>query len=272
MRHYTLGCLAELAYQRAFDAENDASWEDSLRDGLPTFGYDVSTVAIKDDSEWYTCSDDNSMCIVARGTDHFFDWFRNLAIIGLARSIALILAGRLPTMPTTNGPYAHQVHAGFWRSVQDLYPHVEPDIEEAIENKKGIYLVGHSKGAAEMRCLYALLIEKQVKVAGIVTFGEPPSLSPPLAGLMIQKSDLDVRYVNCRDIVPRSLVFSRLMRRIGHSGYMRYFDRKGVMRENPGWSWCFFDRVFAKFMKKPRGLTSDHSMRAYLGLLKSNRL
>ena len=269
MKITELSQLANYAYPKSLGVADDEAWEKKLKSKLPAkFGLQLLSVAIRNGAEWFSWRNDTDYFLVCRGTDGAFDWLRNVGAVGLWKSILQLLIGKTPTVPMHPWAWAHPATAGNCKTVQELYPSFQDEIFEAFASGLNVWIVGHSKGGSEARTLASKLAEQGVNAHGVVTFGEPRSMSPGLAQMMSQKHVIDLRFQNCRDVVPRAFVWSWLTRTVKHGGDNIYFDREGIAREQTSFVYQLIDRIGALFQRKEHGPIKDHSMNRYARLIK----
>lgn len=90
------------------------------------------------------------------------------------------------------------VHNGFFNYTMPLIPH----IDEVVAQYDYMYVTGHSLGGA-MALVYCLMTQHPDKIQGLVTFGQPKTLTSMAFAQMQERSRFPyVRVVNNMDLVP----------------------------------------------------------------------
>ncbi len=140
--------------------------------------------------------------------------------------------------PTLPGP-AGEVHRGFLAALNSVWIDVHEGIRSLCDRKQGVWLTGHSLGAA-LATLAAARLELQQRdpIGGLYTFGSPRvgdgEFRRAADSRFLPRS---FRFVNHNDIVtrlpPRAFGFQ-------HAGNVRYFDSDGKLREDQSW-WDRFE-------------------------------
>jgi triacylglycerol lipase len=147
-----------------------------------------------------------------------------------------------------------RVHTGFAVALSRVWP----DIEVLVSKEsKPVYLTGHSLGGALAVLCGAMLAVHSVKVAGIVTFGQPRVGNGTLVALMGPIPWH--RYVHLADIVARVPLWAMTYR---HGGHMTFIGRKRLWR-----SPSIFTVAWDVFWSGCR-LLSDHASANYVDGLK----
>lgn len=159
-------------------------------------------------------------------------------------------------------------HRGFlrcWRAIdkQVLFAIGGELAEVERQHNQGvpeIIITGHSLGGAmAILCAAAVVEQFPHAIVRVVTFGAPAVCSAKGAGELDRLLDLR-RVRNNADIVPLSTLATGMK----HFGWLLYFDRHGNGHENPTGRFRFLDRI------RSRGRVSDHSMVAYLTLIRTH--
>jgi len=228
--------VAALAY-----LEPDAVREQTLRWNLPadrvatrTAGSQFAVVLARDDV----------LFVAFRGTDDVEDWLKNVEFI---------------PAPTPWGT----VHKGFLDALDSLWPSVSASIEHLRTRGQPIWLVGHSLGGALAVLAAARLQQRDTRVAGVVTFGQPPAGYGTFAETFARdfKAPL-LRYANHVDAVVGVAFFT-----LTHVGDLRYFDTAGRLhRGKPALLQQFRDVVCAPAFE-PGAELHSHYVRRYVALL-----
>lgn len=146
--------------------------------------------------------------VVFRGTDDPGDWLANLN-----RFVA----------KTPDGP----AHRGFYTAYMPLS--YQAVVLVRATEAKSAWVTGHSLGGAlALLCAYELSRDETIRVAGLMTFGQPMVARPPLTDRIEEL--LRSRYVhfaNNRDIVPR------VPPSFDHCGSLVYYDGDKIRRSKP---------------------------------------
>lgn len=216
-RTFSKGNLAYLAYF----AEAAYSTPEESKAKLEKLGFQINGhehyLEFPDtDTEGLMVGDDEKIIIAFRGTENLTDWMTNMKLLKAAWKVGT-------------------VHAGFYQSLESLWPEAIGRLESLRTNNQPIWITGHSLGGA-LATLAGATLDQQMpeyEIAGIYTFGQPR------VGDQIFAQSLDkgmkerfFRAVNNNDVVPRipSMKFS-------HVGKLLYFDSDGNLRENMLLSW-----------------------------------
>ncbi len=171
-----------------------------------------------------------------------------------------------------------QVHAGFQRGAEAIWPQVESLVAEHHQAERKLILTGHSLGGA-LALLTAARFASQgraTEIDAIFTFGQPRAGDRDFA----QRLDRDFearlfRYVNRYDLItrlpPRLLGYD-------HAGKLRYIDEDGVLHENLSlWQQLLMtlnpvgknaQEYINELSAKLPGAIGDHSGERYIELLK----
>jgi hypothetical protein len=185
-----------------------------------------------------------ALIVAFRGTDQALDWLTNVAFWQ-----------RGPW-----GPEWGRVHAGFLAAVDALWPKLIAAIAELDGGPRPIWFTGHSLGGA-MALLAAVKLLNEgpgAAIGGICTFGQPMVGNDRFAARLDQQlAGRFVRFETAKDDIARQPP------RGTHCGALRYFDRNGGLRENPG----RLERFWDSLRRDPLGPAGDHPMREYLRLM-----
>jgi triacylglycerol lipase len=142
-----MGKLALLAYQTDTDR---------LRDELAHGGFQLLSIYDTEVSQGYLARTPDFAVLVFRGSDSFADWRTNLA----SRAVPLTTSlGRV------------RVHEGFKRAYDLIGDAVFADLASKLPQGLGIYITGHSFGAAIAQIASAAL--ERDTLAACYTFGAP---------------------------------------------------------------------------------------------------
>lgn len=150
--------------------------------------------------------DDEKIIIAFRGTENLDDWKTN---INLAKAVWKV----------------GMVHAGFYHSIQSVWPTAIARLESLRTKNQPIWLTGHSLGGA-LATLACATIDNELpdyEIAGIYTFGQPRVGDGIFTKFCDERTkERFFRVVNNNDIVPRIPRFQYM-----HSGTLLYFDALG---------------------------------------------
>jgi hypothetical protein len=149
----------------------------------------------------YVARSDAAAIVAFRGTDDYVDVLKDLQIV---------------RTPSERGA---QVHTGFKESLELVWPHMRPHLEELRASGRALWFTGHSLGAA-----LATLAAGRLEGAHVVyTFGSPRVGDKRYA----REYPVPVwRVVNNNDLVahlPPPLFFR-------HVGQLRFLDSRGRLR------------------------------------------
>lgn len=142
-----MGKLALLAYQ---------SDTDRLRDELAHGGFQLLATYDNEVSQGYLARTPDFAVLVFRGSDTFADWRTNLASRAVPLNTSL---GRV------------RVHEGFKRAYDLIGEAIFADLASKLPEGLGIYITGHSFGAAIAQIASAAL--ERDTLAACYTFGAP---------------------------------------------------------------------------------------------------
>ncbi len=144
------------------------------------------------DTQGYVCAGPRAILVAFRGTEKPRDWLTNL---------------EFATVP---GP-ASRVHRGFWEALvaADLKPSPPMDqVREALaqmsKRSEPVWVTGHSLGGAlALLCAAQLVLEDNIPVQGIYTFGQPRAGDYGFATAFDKAFEARAfRFVNNNDVVP----------------------------------------------------------------------
>ncbi len=174
----TLGHFSNAAYS---DAEVQASAIEKLG------GMVIKPIA-KGLSHCVVASNDHAIVIAFRGTNQAADWLTNVAITGRHMD-------------------GGKMHRGFYGAVDTIFDEVYAAMMSQGAKSKTLWITGHSLGGAMAAAFsYRVLIQKEKKVDGIITFGQPLVFSILLAQVMLDNfTTRYIRFVNNWDPVTRML-------------------------------------------------------------------
>lgn len=161
------------------------------------------------------------------------------------------------------GAFGGQVHHGFLAGLLELWA----PVLEALPDLP-LWLTGHSLGGALATVGALQAVGTGLPVAGVATFGSPAvgdaAFAAAFTAALADRSD---RWVHRADPVPRAL---NAYWGYAHVPRLRYLDRRGRLREDPGWAARTWDRLLG-WGRRPAGALSaglgDHGIEAYLQAL-----
>ncbi len=191
----------------------------------------LNTLSIKHEDIIYVNKRDNysliiitaeEVIIVIRGSDTVQDWLLNAQLLLTSYSKG-------------------KVHQGFYEVFKQLYTDIEAPLKKEIAKGKKIYITGHSLGGAVGILVADKLINSNIPVHSIYTFGQPRVGDYNYAKYIYTILPNNYyRIVNNSDIVPRTPP-----RNLGytHSGLFVYFDSKGIFRPTMYWSDVLSNKV-----------------------------
>ena len=165
------------------------------------------------DTQGYVAIDQRRLLVVFRGTDSFPDWLTNLQVA------------------KDPGPWG-SVHEGFQDAFWASTLLIGKTIGEMVDDKE-IWIAGHSLGGALAVLLAATLVENDIDVAGLYTYGAPRVGDTTFARQLNRslKKSANWRVVNEGDLVPH--LPSEL--RFSHTGTRRLLTKDGVRSDDRTW-------------------------------------
>jgi triacylglycerol lipase len=153
------------------------------------------------------------------------------------------------------------------KATEQFWPELPQHILESRDNSQSIWFTGHSLGGALAVLASAkFLVEQNVEVAGLYTFGQPSVGSESCcSGFEKRCRGRLYRFINHTDAVSDSpLLFYE------HVGQVRYFDTSGTLWEGePPWRVSMLDHMRAPRMHGGNSQFVAHSMRNYVDLLEA---
>ena len=191
----TLATISQTAYLPPIYAEE--KYESIGFERIKTFT-DASMIG-------YILSGKGVTVVVFRGTDDKADWLANL------------------NYTTTRTPHG-KIHKGF----NNVYIELKPQILKILKqvDTKHLWITGHSLGGAlAVICAYDLVENEDLKLDGLVTFGQPMVAHEELANYLDETlSSRYARFVNEADMVPR------IPPHHTHCGSLVWFTGGGIKR------------------------------------------
>lgn len=208
----------------------------------PTISASGESVLIRD------CG--NALVIAFPGTHDLRDVLRDLDCVRVRATIL----GR-----------SCSVHAGFARSHEALLPVWNADMSAQSIIKK-IFLTGHSKGAAVAKRCALSLLERNIPVHAVITFGEPRGGDSRYAALYRDVlGQRTLRVTNAADPVPWLPAWLAGNRHCGPEGFMP--ARKDVLITGPALLsklWSDGREIYNAWQLQQLTPLSDHHIDNYL--------
>jgi triacylglycerol lipase len=228
-------------------------------EGDPTV--DVVRFYDVDDTQAYLLTMEAAAVVAFRGTqpDDLKDWLTDADVV------------------LTAGPLG-MVHTGFLKALNDVWVQVVSDVRATGTRDLPLYFTGHSLGGALAVLATAKMLQMNLPVAGVYTFGQPRVGD----GVFCRNYDSDFenntfRFVNNLDIVPR--VPPRILN-YNHVGRFEFFDDKGHFHQGMSlWQRIVADvesftssatkRLEDLKISTPEGL-ADHAIDRYVANIEKN--
>jgi Lipase (class 3) len=137
-------------------------------------------------SHGVVASNDKVVVVAFRGTKDPVDWLTDANIIGKR-----VAEGRM--------------HGGFYDATNAIFDRAYDEAVRQGAKHKVVWITGHSLGGAmAMAFAYRAFTDKNLEPAGIITFGQPLTVTTPLAQFMLDTfKSRYMRFVNNRDPVTR---------------------------------------------------------------------
>ncbi|MGB3298025.1 MAG: lipase family protein [Phormidesmis sp.] len=233
----TLAKAAYLAYQdKQFVAEIVGRWGGAIGDRNPNqmlrndFRYFNNKGR---DTQAYMLRTEQFMVLAFRGSQEPQDWLTNLTT--QLRNFTLQKDG-----VATLSSYQGRVHTGFFlgwaiieQSVLAQIARWQKDFASKGKRLPPLYITGHSLGGALATIAAAALVESNIEVAGVYTFGQPRVGDRTFVSQLNSRLNGKIfRFVNNNDLVPHvPPPFSvwNPTHFYGHVGKATYFDGKGIL-------------------------------------------
>lgn len=212
--------LAALAYSDSHEHVKDRTTDLGL-DSLEVL-FDEGT-----DTEGIIARDDDHLYLVFRGTEsrNPRDWLTDA------------------DFQPTAGPLGGQVHSGFLRALDAIWPTVV-DSAERLRGYRTVVVTGHSLGAGLATLAAARCAELMLPVAAVHLYGAPrPGLDDFRDAYDAMLGEYTYRFVNHIDIVTRIPLLIQGYRNVGRR---MYFDRRGRLHEDAGAWMIARDDVLAR--------------------------
>jgi triacylglycerol lipase len=202
-----------------------------------------------EDSQGFVAADGQSLIVAFRGTQpsELSDW--------------------LTDADTTlvPGPLDGKVHGGFYDALADIWQSLDREVRRIDPTGRlPLWITGHSLGGALATLAAARWIERQRRVDGVYTFGQPRVGDRTFSrnyNFALKASSF--RFVNNNDMVtripPRALGYF-------HVGTLKYFTDEGNLEEDFSWWQQFLDQWkfrLEDFLDGALEGVADHSMLEY---------
>lgn len=240
----------------------------SIEKACKDFGFEKARyIQNKDTStEGFVASSNDFIVVAFRGTQEWQDWLTDARFV------------------KTEGKLG-ECHSGFHKAYQSI----EEDLKSAIDycrkevnhplfvknnllskldkrvQPQSIWFTGHSLGAAIATIAVGQRIVKSLPVDGLYTFGSPRVYDWDASIKFDQAlGNKAFRFVNNVDIVTR--VPQRIMG-YRHVGQLKYFNKDGVLKNDPAWWSRFLDQMqgrFDDFMEEGLAAVKDHDINDYI--------
>lgn len=226
------------------------------------------------DTQAYLFRTDEFMVLAFRGSQEPQDWTTNFTT--QLRNFTVRKDG-----VTGISSYKGRVHTGFFlawaiieKSVLAQMHRWRKDCAQAGKQLPPLYITGHSLGGALATMAAAALVDHNIAVAGVYTFGQPRVGDRTFVSqLNLNTGGRVYRFVNNNDIVPHvppPFSIWNPTRLYGHVGTAKYFDSKGMIIANYKFAARFADYTIG-LLKGISGagfdLITDHSMEYYISHL-----
>jgi triacylglycerol lipase len=210
-------------------------------------------------TQMFVAGNDKALIAAFRGTEKNLEDFLSDAKIRL-----------------TGGPLG-MVHEGFGMALSTVWTQVLEALKDYHDAGQGLWITGHSLGAALATLATAKLLEKpeqlpgvKPQVRGLYTFGSPRVGNGEFAKRFDELfKPKTFRFVNHRDIVTR--VAPRTLLGYSHVGQCYYIDKEGDLKTDPSAWTMFLEAVkagtspfFEQIAGKSTNAIQDHSMDGYV--------
>ena len=190
------------------------------------------------------------LCMVFRGTDEFSDWLDNINALATKELFG-------------------EFHRGFWNSLEDVWQPINKRCRSLQEqNKRPLFITGHSLGSAMATIAAAKLIHVDKPFTSVYTFGQPRALSRKTSQIFnVECKSRFFRFHNNNDIVTR--VPARLMG-YSHVGNYLYITEEKEIYQEVGFWFKFVDQIDGVIKDvKEKGFDGikDHDINEYLSAI-----
>lgn len=238
---------------------NGVTDQKEIRRTLRKWGFRRLRMIEVDGTQLFVAGNDKAMIAAFRGTEqNLEDWLSDVKI-------------RL-----TGGPLG-MIHEGFGLALAGVWDQVLEAIKDYQDAGQGLWITGHSLGAALATLATAKFLEKptqiprlKTQVRGLYTFGSPRVGNGDFANKFDELFKAKTfRFVNNRDIVTR--VAPRSLLGYSHVGQCYYIDKDGDLTTDPSAWTMFLEAVkagatpfFKQIAGKSTNAIKDHSMDGYV--------
>jgi triacylglycerol lipase len=236
---------AELAY------ESEATIERAVFD---EWGFDHCRFIDSDDSQAFVAADREVIIVAFRGTENdLTDWLTDA------------------DFNMVKGPLNGKVHEGFYDGLSQIWHSLHNEVIACDpQQRKSLWVTGHSLGAALAALAAARWYEWGRHVSGAYTFGQPRTGDATFRrNFNFAMKASTFRFVNDNDLVtrvpPRALGFS-------HLGTLKYFTDAGSLEGDASWWQMFLDRWtfhLEGLLDGALEAAQDHSMIVYRQLVEA---
>ena len=234
--------------------------EKEIRKTLKAWGLPRFRMMSVGGTQMFVAGNDKAMILAFRGTEkNLEDWLSDVKV------------------KLTGGPFG-MIHEGFGLALSSVWAQVLEAIKDYQDKGQGLWITGHSLGAALATLATAKFLEKpmqvpglQTQVRGLYTFGSPRvgngDFTKKFDELFKSKT---FRFVHNRDIVTR--VAPRVVLGYDHVGHVYYIDKDGVLHTDPS-AWNMFLEAVKSTVTNPFILQiqgkhinaiEDHSIDGYI--------
>ena len=191
------------------------------------------------------------LCMVFRGTDEIMDWIDNIKAF--------------PTKELFG-----EFHKGFWDATEEIWHHLYEKYQERYrENKRPLFITGHSLGGAMATIAAARLVHIDKPFISVYTFGQPRVMKQDTARTFNSECKTRFfRFQNNNDIVPR--VPPRLMG-YSHVGSILYISEEKEIHQDPGYWFKVLDKIDGyteAWREDGIDMKEDHDVDDYLQAIK----
>lgn len=222
-------------------------------------GFDKCIFFDKKDTQGFIIANAEVIIVAFRGTESIPDWLTDLNV------------------KFTKDKWGN-VHKGFSKALDNVWKELIKVISNFQDNSQTIWITGHSLGGALATLAAARLMQNNLDINGLYTFGQPR------VGNAIFKRIFDLRFkhrtfrfVNNEDIVTR---IPPTAMKYEHIGSVFYFDTAGKLHRGIKWWRMFMDRSLSKIVRAsvryqklseqfPNGI-HDHEIDRYIKRIKKN--
>jgi predicted lipase len=220
---------------------------DGTTDTVTPFEYKKGMI----DVQGYVLNCEHDVTIVFRGSESVQDWITDATVTQVETPIG-------------------KIHKGFYESWKSIETVVKEIVH--IEEKKRIWIVGHSLGAAIATVCAASYVNGGYNVHRVVTMGSPKVGNDEFVEFYDSHlGDRTARIRNNNDVVTdipdvpgsRSETYK-------HVAPLYYLDRKGILHTSSTSKFRAFDKLIGFFMTPVVDPITDHFMDNYIQALECN--